>query len=359
MAIRPAGDKVVVEPHLCMGCGACATVCPSGAMSFRYPKPSDRGAQLKLLLSTYLGAGGKDACVLFHNGSDGRELLAAAAMAGEGLPARVVPIEAWHVASIGPDLLLAAIAYGASQVAVLGAGSEAPQYAAALKEQMATAEAILTALGYSGSHFKWIAAHDAAAVSSAFDAWPAATGVGKPATFALSDDKRTAIEFSVEHLARLAPAPQAEIPLPAGAAYGEVRVDRAKCTLCLACAGACPESALMDGGEVPMLRFLERNCVQCGLCEKTCPEDAITLKPRLLLTAAVREARVLHEDQPFNCVKCGKPFATKNIIEKMTGRLAGHSMFAGNGALKRLEMCADCRVVDMMANPNEASVLKL
>ena len=33
-AIRADGDHVVVEPHLCMGCGACATVCPSGAMAF-------------------------------------------------------------------------------------------------------------------------------------------------------------------------------------------------------------------------------------------------------------------------------------------------------------------------------------
>jgi len=358
VAIRVAGDKVAVEPHLCMGCGACATVCPSGAMSYQYPKVSDRGAQLKLLLSTYLGAGGKDACLLFHNGLDGRALLAASAAAGEGLPGRVIPIETWHVASIGPDLLLAAIAYGASQVAVLGAGSEAPQYATALQEQMSFAQTVLTALGYSGSHFKWIEARDAAAVSAAFTAWPAATGVAKAASFALSDDKRTAIEFSVEHLAKLAPTPQQEITLRAGAAYGEVEVDRVKCTLCLACAGACPESALMDGGEVPMLRFLERNCVQCGLCEKTCPEDAITLKPRLLLTPAVREARVLNEDQPFNCLSCGKPFATRNIIERMTGRLAGHSMFSGTGALKRLQMCADCRIVDMMSSPDEASVLK-
>ena len=34
-AIRADGDHVEVEPHLCMGCGACATVCPSGAMTLR------------------------------------------------------------------------------------------------------------------------------------------------------------------------------------------------------------------------------------------------------------------------------------------------------------------------------------
>jgi hypothetical protein len=33
-------------------------------------------------------------------------------------------------------------------------------------------------------------------------------------------------------------------------------------------------------------------------------------------------------------------------------------MFSGTGALKRLQMCADCRIVDMMSSPDEASVLK-
>jgi ferredoxin len=115
----------------------------------------------------------------------------------------------------------------------------------------------------------------------------------------------------------------------------------------------------MDGVDQPLLRFLERNCVQCGLCEATCPEDAITLAPRLLLTPAVREARVLNQTQPFHCVRCDKPFGTRQMVEAMMGRLAGHSMFAQSEALRRLQMCADCRVVDMMSSKDEVSVLKL
>ena len=42
-AIAADGDHVKVEPHLCMGCGACATVCPSGAMSYAYPSVPDLG----------------------------------------------------------------------------------------------------------------------------------------------------------------------------------------------------------------------------------------------------------------------------------------------------------------------------
>ena len=358
-AIAPDGDHVKVDPHLCMGCGACATVCPSGAMSYQYPRVADRGAQVKHLLAAYRNAGGADACILFHNGTEGRELLAAAAAGGAGLAARVLPLETWHVAAIGLDLLLPAIAFGASQVAVLCTGAEDAAYVAALREQMALGETILSALGYEGRHFAVIEAREPAAIAGAFVSLPPAAGVATPATFLVSNDKRTAVEFAVEHLARHAPRKVDEIALPEGAPYGQVLVDKAKCTMCMSCVGACPESALMDGVDQPLLKFLERNCVQCGLCEATCPEDAISLAPRLLLTPAVREPRVLNETQPFHCVSCNKAFGTRQMVEAMVGRLAGHSMFAAGNALRRLQMCGDCRVVDMMKSKEEASVFNL
>ena len=142
-----------------------------------------------------------------------------------------------------------------------------------------------------------------------------------------------------------------------GAPYGQVLVDKRTCTLCMACVGACPESALVDGRDRPMLKFIERNCVQCGLCEATCPENAITLAPRLLLTAQAKQEIELNQAEPFNCVRCGKPFGTRQMVENMLGKLTGHSMFPGAGALKRLQMCGDCRVVDMMENNDEMNIL--
>jgi ferredoxin len=38
-----AWRRIVVEPHLCVGCGACTTVCPSGALAFAYPGTADQG----------------------------------------------------------------------------------------------------------------------------------------------------------------------------------------------------------------------------------------------------------------------------------------------------------------------------
>jgi ferredoxin len=314
---------------------------------------------MKQLLAAYRKAGGTDACIVFHNGQDGRELLAQAAAAGRGLPARALPLEAWHVASLGLDVLLPAIAYGASQVAIVSAGSEDAEYRSALREQIAIGEAILAGLGRPGRHFALVEAGDAESLARAFDALAPAPQAAAPATFLLSGDKRTSIEFAVEHLAALSPTPVAEIALPQGAPYGEVLVDRVKCTLCMSCVGACPESALMDGVDQPLLKFVERNCVQCGLCEATCPEEAIALAPRLLLGAPAREARIVNEAEPFRCVGCDKPFGTKQMIEAMVGRLGGHSMFTRPEALARLRMCADCRVIDMMSSKDEASVLGL
>ena len=358
-AIRADGDHVAVDPHLCMGCGTCATVCPSGAMGYQYPRPEDRGAQMRQLLSAYRHAGGTQACIVFHDGHAALDLLARAAASGHGLPARALPLQTWSVASTGLDLLLPAIAYGACQVVVLAAAVPDPEEARALREQMAIGQAVLSGLGYPGRHFDLIEAADAAALSKAFSGLAPAGAVDAPATFALSNDKRTAIEFAVEHLVKHAPRRVEEIALPEGAPFGRISVDKASCTMCMSCVGACPASALMDGGDRPLLKFLERNCVQCGLCEATCPEDAIRLEPRLLLTPAVREARVLNETQPFHCVRCQKPFGTRQMVEAMLGRLSAHSMFAGGQALRRLQMCADCRVVDMMESKDEASVLRL
>ena len=361
---------VIVEPYLCVGCGACATVCPSGAMGFAYPTTVDQGKRLRTMLTAYGHAGGRDAALLIHNEGAGLALineLGRGARSGpslKGLPPRVLPVAVWHTASVGLDLWLSAIAQGASQVWVLCTDDDAPAYRQALREQMAVAQAILTGLGYTGQHFSLIEAGATGglpALDASLRAAPAQS-VARVASFAAQADKRATLDLALDHLMAQAPQARDEIALPAaGSPYGALVVDANKCTLCLSCVSACPEAALADNPDKPQLKFIEKNCVQCGLCAQTCPEDAITLLPRLWLAdggKARKAPRVLAEMEPYRCIKCSKPFGTLLAIENMLTKLQGHSAFQG-AAAERLKMCGDCRVIDLHSNPNELRITDL
>jgi len=371
-AISSAGDHIKVSPQLCAGCGACTTVCPSGALTYAWPRASDFGERLRTMLATYARAGGMRPALLLHSDEEGSALVRelgqlAAAGAARGVPARVLPLPVHHVASVGMDLWLAAVAYGAVDVAVLATGCEAPQYLDALLEQMTFARAIIDGLGYSGVRLHLLRVRDAAELDRELQHFAGTAGgerlaaagaaVLPAATFHVAAAKRETLDFAITHLARHAPAPQDCIALPQGAPFGAIEIDTGKCTLCMACVGACPESALSDNPSLPQLRFTESNCVQCGLCVQTCPEQALHLQPRLALGASARQARVINEAQPYHCIKCQKPFGTLQMVENMVSKLAGHGAFSSN--LDRLRMCPDCRVIDMMQPDKEVSIFEV
>jgi ferredoxin len=368
-------QQIKVNPNLCVGCGACTTVCPTGALTYAYPKAQEQGLKIKTLLSTYHAAGGKDAVLMLHSQEAGLKVVeelgrAAQLKLAKGLPANVIPMSLWHTASLGLEVWLTAVAYGAHQVLVLCTHEEAPQYLDGLEAQMAVAQSLLAGLGYEGVHFQVVRAKNAMDLDASLQANGAAKAQAKwkkqvPAVFAkyaVAPEKRSTLELALDHLSEHAPSvlqpSNSAIALPAASPLGALKVNVDKCTLCLSCVSACPASALQDNPDLPQLRFIEKNCVQCGLCATTCPEDAIELVPRFLRTPERKQAQVLNQSQPYGCVKCGKPFGTLKAIEAMLGKLAGHSMFQG-AALERLKMCGDCRVIDIYSNADEAKIANI
>ena len=368
-------QQIKVNPNLCVGCGTCTTVCPSGALSYAYPRASEQGVKIKTLLSTYARCGGRDAALLLHSQEGGTRLLGDLGRAARldtathggtyqgthGVPARVLPIALWHTSSLGLEVWLTAVAYGASQVWVLLTDEEAPQYHEAIRSQMAVAQAILTGLGYQGEHLRLLHARDArdlAALDRDLQA-PPAQCVSRSASFAVQADKRATLELALDHLIAHAPLKATVIALPvSGSPLGALAINKDTCTLCLSCINACPAGALQDNPQSPQLKFIEKNCVQCGLCVQTCPEKSLSLVPQLNLTPQRKEAVVINQMQPYACVRCSKPFGTLKAIEAMLGKLAGHSMFQG-AALERLKMCGDCRVIDIYSAENETKITDL
>ncbi len=339
-AISSLVEKIEVDPHLCQGGGACSTVCPSGAIRYLYPTLRDQGRRLRGMLDAYREQGGEAAILLFH--ADSHE-------PGDYVEAydSLLPLPVEELASVGPDLCLSALAYGASQVVLLVDQATPASAVSNLEAQIGWLGDVIAALGLDAACLALCKDGDEIPLLSNRRELP-------PAVHDVPPGKRDAIYRALDHLvAELQPAVDS-VELADPAPFGSAAIDADKCTLCMACVGACPGRALQDGSnrEVPEVFFIESNCLQCGACVTTCPEDAIDLTPRLLLDAeARRRSRALNRDQPFACISCGKPFAPTSVIHKMQEKLSGHHMFGNQRALDRLKMCDDCRVADIVQDP--------
>ena len=220
---------------------------------------------------------------------------------------------------------------------------------AGLGKTVALAEPILAGLGFAGARVATIETDDPEALGSALRTIAQMDGTTKPATFAAAGLKRDVVRLALRELHAAALSPVDIVPLPQGAPFGTVEVKVAGCTLCLSCVSACPTGALSDDPERPILRFAEDACVQCGLCQATCPEKVIGLKPQIDFRAATAASRIIKQEEPFACIRCGKPFGVKSSVERVAAKLEGrHWMFKDSKTrLDVIKMCADCRVSAM------------
>jgi len=348
-AITPDGDGVAIDPHVCAGCGECGSVCPTGAASYAAPDAATLFARLRALTTHYFTAGGAAPVLLLHD-RHGVDILAAIGRHGRGLPANVVPFALNEITQVGLDLLLAALAHGCARVVLL-AGPRNRADRAALIGQIELAAAVMGGLGYGAGRLALIDEGDPDALEARlFD-----LALAEPLTagdFLAMGGKRDRLRLALGSLRANAPAPVDTVGLPPGAPFGAVRVETAGCTLCMACVGACPTSALSANPDRPQLSFREDACVQCGLCRATCPESVITLAPRLDFTDAAREAQILYEEAPLECLRCGKEFGVPSMVERMIERIRDHPMYANDpAALEALRMCEDCRVIAQAEAP--------
>ncbi|MBO9395486.1 4Fe-4S binding protein [Shimia sp. R9_2] len=340
-AIHPSGDHVDIDPNICAGCGACAALCPSGAITYDDPPVSALFARINALAEAYRSAGGTAPRLMVHDRSFGAEMIALAARFDRGLPADVIPMDLERVSGFGHAEMLASLASGFASVDVLVSPTTDRS---ALESELALAQV----LSGGDNTLRLLEPQEPSALCDMLYNTAPQTALANP--ILPLGNRRQVTRLAVK---ALQPSVEAPIALPEQAPYGAVLVNKDACTLCLSCASLCPAGALGDNPDKPQLRFQEDACLQCGLCANACPENAISLVPQFDTSDAALTQQVVHEEEPFECVECGTPFGVKSTIERIMDKLAGkHAMFATSDAARMIQMCDDCRVNAQFHQPS-------
>ncbi|USD66571.1 4Fe-4S dicluster domain-containing protein [Vibrio sp. SCSIO 43136] len=335
------GHKIQINPYLCQGVGTCATACPTEAIYYALPEPTQTQQFITNLLANYKQAQGENPSILFC--SERHENYNV--MALQALEDNVIPVVLEELPSVGIDTWLSALVNGASKV-MFAASHHMPKTVIRVLEQEVTlAQRLLSQLNIDKERIEILYLED--------------LRHGLPRLFdtALIDkkwhaegDKRHRLFAALNELSAQHPATQSITELPVTAPFGQVTCKGEDCTLCMACIAVCPTGALHNDGNAPQLKFVEQDCIQCGMCEKACPEQALSLTPRFNWDAKQRIAvTTIHQEPAAECTCCGKPFAPQSLIGMLQDKLRGHSHYADEQAIARIAMCEDCRVKDMFS----------
>ncbi|MBL4281050.1 4Fe-4S binding protein [Vibrio fluvialis] len=342
------GHRIQINPYLCQGVGTCATSCPTEAIHYALPNPTDTQKFIERLLNNYHQAGGEKPIVLICSSRHEQYNL----MALRVLPENVIPVTVEELPSVGIDTWFAALVNGATQVLFAASRHMPPTILRILNQEVSMAQSFLAHLGIRKETIDILYLESLREAAPTLCDEPLGLNLGE-----LEGKKRDRLYVALDALATARGTEPGAQPLAATAPYGAIECSTTDCTLCMSCVAVCPTRALHHEGDSPSLKFIEQDCVQCGLCVKACPEKALTAVQQLNWNAAQRQSVVtLHQEEPAKCLRCHKPFAPQSMITMLQNKLRGHSHFSDQASLDRIAMCEDCRVVDVfesMANDPE------
>lgn len=329
-AIRSDGDRIAVDPHLCQGCAACALACPTGALSFRDPSRGDLIARIDRAITESRNANESPLVVVYARAeAESVEPLVAGA---DGVALEVQPL-----AAFGEELWFGALAQGVRGVVIVAETESPVETRNLLVERVALARTVLASAGFPADSVRLV---EPEGLARALTDIPPIHAIRSAGTLDVARKRG----LLTDALARIeSPVGFVPVALPPGATLGAIAVDRAKCTLCQACANLCPTSAILYGEQpIPRLSITEEACVQCGICEAACPEQAIALVPRISPTVERRDQRLLHEDESARCPQCGAAFMPARLLKSSIEKIASQMALTPD-AERRLRLCFDCR----------------
>ena len=320
-AIAYRDNELAVEPEQCIGCGTCATACPTSAIEICTPSDEELTDAIKRAI---VGSKGHPiiAC---------ERALANAARSCEAdrgrrhRRAETVPdpgqiVEVACLGRIDESALVGIAAYKAFDVTLVCGACESCPYepgGAMVRAVIESASSLLAAFGSTMPIELVDELPERAMAQAALAGGSASAGGGVSRRDFLRSAKDGSAHAANEAVAREVATRLGETEEPAGAAYrkvgasgtlsqfvpsrrvrlynylkhvgepvadavdsrviGAVTIDAERCSSCRMCAVFCPTGALakLDEGDVFGMVHRPSACMQCRLCERICPEDAI------------------------------------------------------------------------------------
>lgn len=329
--IRYDGAKLVVSPDLCIGCGTCATVCPTCALEAHHPSDADLVAR----------------CRRATHETGGVVCIACARSANRDSKCRphgnVVDVEC--LGRVEEALLTRLAADGVREIALVHGACESCER----NTGRATAELVLgterllldawqasTRVYLSDELPACVREYDGACGDGAdaelssqdggtlcdADGSRGVSASGEPLRESAQDegasprylkvmDDGTLPHFVPDRRGRLLDA-LADLGSPKNDVlktrlWGRVSIDSSKCSSCRMCATFCPTGAISkydneDG--VLGIEHYPADCVQCACCTEICPTGALTLSDEVSAEDMLSGSVWRYEMDPIEIERC-------------------------------------------------------
>ena len=323
-ALAYRAGELLVEPERCIGCGTCATACPTCAIELRNPTDAELTAQLK---HSIVATKGHPVIVCEQ------ALEAANVAADDASAACAVPC----LGRMDESALVGLAAYRAFDATLACGSCETCPHApgGALVREVVEPGGSHGQAGSDGVGRRdfFRSAKDAstraagAAVAEELgmveaEPVPAAhRKVGADGTLSqFVPTRRVRLYNYLQHVGQPT-ADEVETRV-----IGAVSIDAQKCSSCRMCAVFCPTGAIkkLDEGGVFGIVHRPSACMQCRLCEHICPEQAIAVSGRVPIKQFMGKEAV--------CFAMKRPTWTPNKPSSMYDKL--HATLG-----EHLEMC--------------------
>ncbi len=325
-AVSQGAEGVTVDGSKCEECGACVSVCPTGAMqNRRFDDESfvEFFRNIDLLTDSVVVVGDEQSLHALWWGTKGKRF------------DKVFFLEYSQVQSLSLFHFMFLLRRGAGNVFLLSDTSGGTE----LSRQVALANSLVTSLYNTTERIVIYKTEEVEQYLSRDQQTEALVSNDEQRPFV---NRRRELSAALQSLVANS-GKVADVRPGDYISFATLTCNRDRCTQCMACLNDCRIQALSADEEQLTLNHIGSMCVACGICVHVCPEDALELSPRFKLNTRFFKPVEMAKAEPMACKSCGKVFGTRKSFERVMAILSQKETVD----ISHFEYCDTCRVVKL------------